>query len=920
MSAPTDETLPSTRNSETQPRPGGEMLAAGSALGRYNILGKLGQGGMGVVYAAYDPKLDRKVAIKVIRGEAQPKALMRLQREAQAMARLAHPNVITVHDVGEFEGRLFVAMEFIDGKTLSDWCEETSPTLGELLEVFGAAARGLGAAHDNGLVHRDFKPDNVMVGRDGRVRVMDFGLARTDAEPDLKDLDDGDDTESAPSPMLAPLSLTKTGAVVGTPAYMAPEQHLGESVGARADQFSFCVALFEAIYGARPFNGDTRATLALAVVESDRRPTPRRVGVPRRVNAAIERGLSREPASRFANMAELVRALEGSRARWLGGGALLATAGVLFAFSRMDAPAPIDPCAGAPTRLAEVWDANRGQAIEQAFAATRLDYAGLLSSGARDELESYGQGWAATHTKVCRATQVSHERSAQALDASMACLDQNLASLAELVELFSAADADIVTRSADALGALPRNANCLDSARLLEGAPTAEVQAKVSEAEQLLKRLRTQASLARLDAADESLRRASELSAQAKHAPLEAKVKLSGAWLQARHGDVEAASQQLRDALYEATAANDDATVARAAAELVNFEGYKLAKYEAGERWVHLGEAARRALGEDAELESMMESYAGLMEFGRGNSELAVSRLTRAAELTAQLGGESSVDYALDLDHLALAKEQGGDLQAALKDFERAFEIRRARLGLEHPDIAISYSNLGSMYWTLGRLDEAKKLLAQGLAVDEKNLPKGHPDVAASRTNYGLVLQDMGDTQGARAQQLQALEIYEAAFGPEHPNVSMALGNLATATGLGGDWAAAEPLLRRALAIDEKVQGPESSDAAYTHHNLGQALLELGRVDAATQEFTRALQIREKLHGTQHPSLINTLHALSELATTRDEHSQARALLGRALEIAKSSHGAHSEEAKELALAFAALEANGLKTQKSSKP
>ena len=235
-------------------------------MGRYLVLGTLGEGGMGVVHAAYDPELDRKVALKVLlpgRG-GRAKGHERLLREAQSLARLSHPNVVAVHDVGTHEGRVFVAMEFIAGTTLSATIESQRPGLEAIVGLYAAAGRGLEAAHRVGLVHRDFKPDNVMVDREGRVRVVDFGLAQAVAEASAEESSQG-----------SAVGLTATGALMGTPAYMAPEQFQGRPTDARTDVFAFCVALYEHLHGERPFAGETLVTLAAEVTAGRVREAPR---------------------------------------------------------------------------------------------------------------------------------------------------------------------------------------------------------------------------------------------------------------------------------------------------------------------------------------------------------------------------------------------------------------------------------------------------------------------------------------------------------------------------------------------------------------------------------------------------------------------------------------------------------------------
>jgi serine/threonine-protein kinase len=262
-------------------------VTRGEAVGRYVVEERVGMGGMGVVYVARDRQLGRRVALKLLRRRRAEEAVaqLRLLREAQALAKLSHANVVTVFDVGTFHQQVFVAMELVDGGTLSSWLQRGDRSLDEILAMFRAAGAGLLAAHAAGIVHRDFKPDNVLIGDDGRVRVTDFGLASpprsTDGAPRFDN------------------RLTETGAVFGTPAYMAPEQRDGGRVDERSDQYSFCVALFEALYGRLPEAALTSAP---------------RFNVPRRIRRALQRGLAQDPAARFPSLQALLSALAWDRA------------------------------------------------------------------------------------------------------------------------------------------------------------------------------------------------------------------------------------------------------------------------------------------------------------------------------------------------------------------------------------------------------------------------------------------------------------------------------------------------------------------------------------------------------------------------------------------------------------------------------
>jgi predicted Ser/Thr protein kinase len=342
-----------SEDSQVAKRP---VLSIGDRVGRYLVLSSIGAGGMGVVFAAYDPQLDRKVALKLLRanlGANAKEARTRLKREAQAIAQLNHPNVVGVYDVGTTDdGDVYIAMEFVEGDTLTTWLKRWPRTWREILDVFHQAARGLMAAHSVGLLHRDFKPDNVLVGGDGRVRVTDFGLARSlfldDSNRGAITAQNGrasQQTPAAGSPLQ--VDLTATGTVLGTPRYMPPEQLTGPTIDARADQFSFCVALYEALYGTHPLPGAT----SVSMLEHDERALapPEGNKVPASIARAVMRGLEKDRSKRFPTLATLMHELTPPQQRspvrviaLAALGALLVTGATAAVMSRPEATRPRD--------------------------------------------------------------------------------------------------------------------------------------------------------------------------------------------------------------------------------------------------------------------------------------------------------------------------------------------------------------------------------------------------------------------------------------------------------------------------------------------------------------------------------------------------------------------------------------------------
>ncbi|HVE83509.1 MAG TPA: serine/threonine-protein kinase, partial [Myxococcales bacterium] len=483
--------LPPSPGEGSNPAPGGDALPRGATIGRYLILRQLGEGGMGVVYAAFDPELDRKIALKLLRPARRSSrstvAQARLLREAQAMARISHPNVVAVHDVGAHgdEG-VFVAMELVQGGTLTDWVERGPRKLDELLRVFIEAGRGLAAAHAAGLVHRDFKPENVLVGADGRVRVTDFGLARVDET--TAELADAPNLPTSPA-------LTQDGAIVGTPLFMSPEQAQGRVPDARSDQYGFCASLHWAIYGQPPpspfVHPDSDASTVNRTAEAYAKAAspgpprtlvlPKEPKLPSALRRALLRGLSGNAEDRFGSMDELLAQLAPGRRR---AGRLALAAAALAAVVATGAVTarvshrPAELCTGAERRLAGTWDDAARAAVKASFSAA--DVAGGQEAATRVVaiLDRYASGWAGTHVEACEATRIRGEQTEAILSLRMICLDRRLHQLAALANLFRSADTKLVQKAVDAALALPPLSSCDASAQSLGAEPPKDPQVR----------------------------------------------------------------------------------------------------------------------------------------------------------------------------------------------------------------------------------------------------------------------------------------------------------------------------------------------------------------------------------------------------------------------------------------------------------
>ncbi|HSR95508.1 MAG TPA: protein kinase [Kofleriaceae bacterium] len=430
--------------------PAGPALAQGTVVGRFVVLGQLGRGGMGIVYTAYDPELDRNVALKLLHpGAIQPGgARAPLLVEAQAMARINHANVIAVYDVGMFGDHVFAAMELVVGTTLRRWMTQRPRAWRQVVDVLLLAGEGLAAAHAAGIVHRDFKPENVLLGDDGRVKVTDFGLA---------------------SPSSAPRDH-----VAGTPGYLPAEALALGSVDQRGDQFSFCVTFHEALHGCRPFSARTPHELVAEVRRGPARVRRNR-GVPGPLHDVLRRGLSLGPDDRYASMHELLaqvrRAVTTRRARRIAIGVvgIAATAAAIAAALLASDDGAADqqrPCAGSVQQLAGVWDAARHAAVRSVLVDAAPRTGPAVFDRISSALDRYASEWASIRTDACEATEVRHVQPASLLELRMACLDRARIQLRALVDALLAVNTTTLREASAAVDALPALDACSDAEAL----------------------------------------------------------------------------------------------------------------------------------------------------------------------------------------------------------------------------------------------------------------------------------------------------------------------------------------------------------------------------------------------------------------------------------------------------------------------
>ncbi|MCX4247019.1 protein kinase domain-containing protein [Paraliomyxa miuraensis] len=826
---------------DTGMRPLGPLLRAGAEVGRYRVLDCVGVGGMGVVYAAYDPKLDRRIALKLLRraegdGGSQGRNA-RLLREAQVLAKLAHPNVVTVHDAGTWEDQVFVAMEFVEGATLKAWLR-SSRSWPELREVFVAAGRGLAAAHAIGLVHRDFKPDNVLIGKDGRVRVTDFGLARW-GEPAASmtaRIQTDESWRDGPPSIELEVSLTRTGALVGTPAYMAPEQYEHRPADAASDQFGFCVALYEAIYGERPFPGRTLAELASNVLEGRRADVPADRTVPRAVREAIRRGLSRRPGDRFPTMETLLAVIDRrpSRRAWpwvaVGGLVLAMGAGGLWAYARDDAPR--SAFCRVERGLLEVWSPQRREGLMQAFRETGLAYAEQTITRVVPAIDDYVARWERLRARSCDPEVAAIEGPGGAALRER-CLDRHRVALQTVLEGFDHATPQVVARAVGSVAALPDVERCGDPEALvaeLPPAPPPELRTAVEAVRDQMWRGEGLVAGGRYAEGLELARRIDAEATALGHRPLQAETRRLLARLLDYSGQAEEANEAFEEAGLLAASSRHRRVLAQVLVEQVYVLGMTLPHVAEAEKVARRAEAELEGVGMGDDARSALLLNRGTVAFRRGDYG-AARELCREAMAYRDREREP-LRWADAAFNLATIEMLMGHERQAIVQLRSYVEVFEEALGPMHPEVAAGYQNLGSAYLNVGDHAKAQAALEQAERIQRETLGEEHPLRAAS-------LNLLGQALAARGQREQGLE---------HTRRSVEI----------------------LAAHDDPVE------TATNRVDMAQMLVALGRLDEAERELDHALEALRQGVEPEHPYVADAHEALAELAAARGDAAGVR--------------------------------------------
>ena len=827
---------PGKRRARSEPGPGREAPAA--RIGRFTVLELLGRGGMGVVYACYDDQLDRKIAVKLLidrkSGDSQH-GRARLLREAQALARLSHPNIVAVHEVGAVDDQVYVAMEFVRGVNLEAWVAE-EPSWSEVVAAFIQAGRGLEAAHRAGIVHRDFKPQNVLITRDGLVKVLDFGLARASEDP-LQDLlasaDDGEDESD--SVLLQPL--TRTGSILGTPAYMSPEQHRGERVTPASDQFSFCVSLYQSLYRQLPFTMTSLAALRRDLMKGAVAPVPVRSPVPGRIARLLRRGMATAPEARFPSMTELLAELaHDPRATRRRVGITAAVAGVVglasfTAAGSWTAPTPTYP--DAQVELAGIWGPERAREVQAAIQATGSPHADESWALVEGQMRRHAEAWATMRNEACR-THAEGRQSDPLFDLRMACLDQRRAGFAQLVDILAAANATTLDSAIAAVGKLPGLEPCADSEALTSAvAPPEDPRTRVQV--QVLRE-----SLARAEAHQfagqyaAGLERVEKIESEATrlgYKPLLAETLLRRGGLQMESGENLAALESYERALLTALEVDHKVVAAQAIGRELFLRATRLRQPAEALAAVPLATALNAHVRNDVGMYANFLNSVGVV-YGSSMKLEDARRSFEAAQALREAHGQQNslggLDTLANLVEIANIENREDESVALAR---KVVAVSGPMLGDHHPKHVRHLTTLGGGLVDIGRPNEARGVLGRA----EKELA-----TVGSAVVRVLAYSCLGHLELADGDLVAAREYYEK----ENTNAAdytdyiyRTQTQLAKVVALEGDETTARRQFTEALAQREKQAGVEDPDYLHGQAMYADALVDLNHPGEAVSQL-----------------------------------------------------------------------------------
>ncbi len=859
----------------------GPQLSRGTTVYRYIVLCTLGWGGMGVVYLAFDAELKRKVALKLLHtrttdaGSTEAvEVRARLLREAQALAKLSHPNVLPVYDVGSYEDAVFMATEYVEGSTLREWTTSKPRTWREIVTVLLAAGRGLAAAHAVGLVHRDFKPHNVMIGTEGQIRVMDFGLVRTVLEPSDAPVPErsqrpGHDSSGVSFSQNA--NLTLTGAFVGTPAYMAPEQHRDSDVDTRADQFSFCVALYECLYGVRPFPSarddmlDACRRSYLAAPTLDRR-------VPGWLRKLVLRGLSFRPEDRWPSMDALLNVLSRHASKRLHVAAIASAAILAFAAGSVAWAQQLAErshmCSGGPAQIEPIWGDAQRLRTKAALLATGVNYAEDSWLRVEALVDAYVTEWLGMHREACEATHVRNEQPEFLMDLRMQCLKRRSWDVEGLIETLSRADAQIVERAVDVASGLPLLASCADAERLQAQVPLPDHPDVRTRVEGLWERLAEAQALGASGKTIEGLELMRSILDEAKsvgYGPLEAESWLQLARLQT-DAQAPAAEEPATQAVLLAEINKMDELRVRATVLLVEIVSSIRSQPQEARQWGSHAQAIIDRMGGDPGLEAELLGSLALTSHFEGEYTQVRELGLRQLVLLEQIG-RSDGRLGRALLYVGMASRKLGEYNQARIHLERAATVVEDSFGPRHPQLADILVELGRTLLLQGDYAQAHTTLQRAQTIVEASLGKegGASLYAQTLLHHGRVFMHEGRHERAREYFEAALRHYQPIFPAEHPQIAYTRMFLGDTYRRQGDFDNAQTELEQ--AIENLAKASHKPLLASSLTCLGNTHLDRGDAQAALAPLERALSIMDSLGKNVRPK----------------EWAETRFALGRAL-------------------------------------
>ncbi|HEY1550319.1 MAG TPA: serine/threonine-protein kinase [Kofleriaceae bacterium] len=857
-------------------------LDRGSVVGRYIILDVVGQGGMGVVYAAYDPELERKVAIKLLQAKtgsvgSSAGGQAWLQREAQAQAKLAHPNVLSVYDVGTLaDDRVFVAMELVEGETLRAWLDRADRSWQHVLDVVAAAGAGLAAAHRAGLVHRDFKPENVLVGSDGRARVMDFGLAHER------------DAEMPPG--------SDSGNVIGTPAYIAPELYAAKPATAASDQFALGVTLYTALFGGKPYAKEAFQLPRAPGVEPKSPPASSRV--PARIQRAVMRAVAIDPAARWPSVDALLGelAIEGSstRRRVIAGSITFGLAGALVATLAFGHHADDVGCSA--RSLDGIWDVPIRLAVHTGFLGVKAPYAESSFHAVAGALDKYTSEWTEASIESCRATRLRGEQSEATQTLRQACLDARLEQVRDLAQLLESPSRAVLDKADAAVQALDPVRSCADVRILTDAAPTDPIAIRDYNAQELklaLARAQLAAGLlvASLGTAQGVLSKAHELHVDG----LAADAQLVRGTVLMAAGNIDQALAALQDSTWTGIAAHRDDVVTRSALVAAGLMVDQQSKPDAAQVWIDLSTAtsARSEFFRELLRTERLEVQ-GAISASRGELEAAIKTHEEAIVAAQHAFGADSTSLWQPEEMLATTMGRAGAWVAAIPHLEHALAMREQTVGPDHPDVALLLSNLGACYDHAGDSKRARDAFERALAIRERTYGPSSPFLVATLNNLADFKRKSGDLDGAVADIARAKAIAIRVPGTTSPLYHVVATTEAEVLSSQGNVAAARAAFDAAIDLEQKTTSPVLATTLASRAEL--ELAQHAYADAIALD-ERSIIAFETMGGKDALDLWRPLAGLATAKRAVDPRADVRAILTRAVAIATKAQVRDAEVA-----------------------